>query len=147
GNASNPVQFISAISPSAVAIGSPGFTLTVTGTNFVSGAVVRWNGLDRPTTFVSGSQLWAMIPGSDLTASQGATIMVFNPPPDGGASNSATFALYTVLTLPTKDLIYDGMRRKIYASLPGTAPNGNSIISIDPFTSAVGSPVPIGFEP
>ena len=34
----------------------PGRELTVNGTNFVSGVVVRWKGVNRTTTFVSATQ-------------------------------------------------------------------------------------------
>ena len=48
----NPVPTLTSISPaSAQPVGSA-FTLTVTGTNFINGSVVRWNGSDRTTTFV-----------------------------------------------------------------------------------------------
>src|SRR4029450_6834864 len=35
---------LASVSPSFTQVGGPGFTLTVTGSNFVSGASVRWNG-------------------------------------------------------------------------------------------------------
>src|SRR5437660_1623986 len=44
----------------------------------------------------------------------------------------------TELTLPTKELVYDSLRQKIYASLPGTLPGiGNSITTIDPLRRAI----------
>jgi len=43
------VPALLALSPSMVAAGSPGFILTVTGTGFVPGSVVRWNGSNRTT--------------------------------------------------------------------------------------------------
>ncbi len=59
--------------------GSPAFTLTVNGTNFVSGSTVRWNGANRTTTFVNSSQLTAAIPASDIVTSGTASITVQNP--------------------------------------------------------------------
>jgi hypothetical protein len=57
---------ITQLSTADVTSGSPGFTLTITGTGFVPGAVVQWDGEDRPTTFISSTQLQAQIPPSDL---------------------------------------------------------------------------------
>jgi uncharacterized protein YjdB len=52
------------------------------------------------------------------------------------------------ITLPAKDLIYDSVRKKIYASVPGNAGTlGNTITVIDPETGTVGPSVFIGSEP
>src|SRR5262249_58917567 len=53
-SAANPVPTVSGLVPSGAAAGGAGFTLMVNGTGFLSGSVVRWNGADRATTFVSG---------------------------------------------------------------------------------------------
>ena len=89
----NPVPQIAALSPSTVAGGGAAFTLTVSGTNFISSSAVRWNGSDRPTTFVSSTQLTAAIPASDIAASGSAEVTVFNPAPGGGASSAMTFTI------------------------------------------------------
>jgi IPT/TIG domain-containing protein len=71
---------ISAVSP--VTIGAS--VLTVDGAHFVPLSVVRINGADRLTTFVSGTQLRAQLETSD-TATLGAfTVTVRNP--DGAVS-------------------------------------------------------------
>lgn len=73
--------------PDAVAPGGAGFTLTLNGSGFVSGSVVKWNDSDLATTFVSKSQLTASIPASDIATANTASITVFNPTPGGGISN------------------------------------------------------------
>jgi hypothetical protein len=88
----NPVPVLGSINPTSATAGGPAFTLTVNGSNFVSGAVVRWNGSDRPTTG-SGSQLTATIPATDIAAGGTASVTVANPSPGGGASNAATFTI------------------------------------------------------
>ena len=50
----NPVPAVTNLNPDIVIAGDPGFTLGVTGTGFVDGSTVQWNGADRPTTFVNG---------------------------------------------------------------------------------------------
>src|SRR5207248_2725073 len=76
-----------------VTAGQPGLTLTVTGTNFVSGSVVRWNGANRPTTVVSGTQLTAAIAATDIATVGTAQVTVFSPAPGGGTSNPQTFTI------------------------------------------------------
>ena len=51
-----PMPVESSLSPSSANVGAPGLMLTVNGSGFVSSSVVRWNGADRATTFVSASQ-------------------------------------------------------------------------------------------
>ena len=91
--AGNPVPVTSGISPNAATAGDPGFTLTVDGTGFVAGSVVRWNGADRTTTFISSTQLQAAIPATDIASSGTATVTVFNPAPGGGLSNAQGFTI------------------------------------------------------
>ena len=59
--APNPVPVLSSLSPASVVAGSGGVTLTVTGSGFVASSVVRWNGADRPTTFVNATQVRASL--------------------------------------------------------------------------------------
>jgi hypothetical protein len=84
----NPVPFIdSPVVPAVVTPGGTGFTLTVNGAGFVSGASVLWNGNPRPTAFVSDAQLTAAIPASDISVPTTASVKVSNPSPGGGPSN------------------------------------------------------------
>ncbi len=87
----NPVPAISALYPRATAAGGPAFTLAVGGVNFVSSAVVRWNGSDRPTAFVNSGGVTAQIPANDIATTGTAVITVFNP--GGGSSNSVAFSI------------------------------------------------------
>jgi hypothetical protein len=56
--------------------GSASFTLTVNGSNFANNSVVQWNGVSLPTTFVSASQLQAVVPAADLAEEGTARITV-----------------------------------------------------------------------
>lgn len=87
----NPVPSITSLQPSSVAAGSTGFPLTVNGSGFVTGSVVRWNGSDRTTSFVNNGQVTAQIPSTDVAAAGSAQVTVFTPSPGGGTSNPATF--------------------------------------------------------
>lgn len=100
GSASNPVPTISQISPSTASRGGLAFTLTVGGSNFVSGAVVQWNGSARQTSLVSANQLTAQILADDISVAGTENVTVVNPGPDGGTSNSLAFNIPCVLAQP-----------------------------------------------
>ena len=53
----NPTPGITSLSPSEVVAGSPDLTLTVQGSDFVPSSVVRLDGTQRPTHYVSASEL------------------------------------------------------------------------------------------
>ncbi len=103
----NPVPATVSLSPTAVIAGDPDFTLTVNGTGFIYPSVVRWNGSDRPTTFVSYNQVTAQIPASDLMTAGTAEVTVFSPAPAGGLSAPLTFPInLTFLDVPTSNFAY-----------------------------------------
>jgi len=89
----NPVPGAVSLSPSSVTAGAPAFTLTVNGSGFVSGSVVRWNGAARTTTFVNGTQLQASIAASDVAAAGMAQVSVSTPAPGGGTSGDLAFVI------------------------------------------------------
>ncbi len=111
-----PVPTLTSLSPSTAVAGGAAFTLAVSGTNFVSGSVVRWNGADRPTTYVSSTQLTASILASDIVASGIANLTVFNPAPGGGTSAALAFAITSSNPLPAVASLNPS-----YASVKGTA--------------------------
>lgn len=100
-NAANPTPVLTSLSPSSASAGGTAFTLTVTGSGFVSGAIVQWNGMSLVTTFVSGTQLTAVVPAGDVAAAGTASVTIFNPTPGGGVSNAVTETITTVTTTTT----------------------------------------------
>lgn len=87
------VPVVNSILPASVVAGGPPIKLTVTGLNFLPSTVVRWNGSDRNTTFVSGSQLIASLAATDTASVGMAQITLFNAPPGGGASRPSAFSI------------------------------------------------------
>jgi hypothetical protein len=96
--AQNPVPFVNQpLVPDAIApAGAPGFTFTlvVSGTGFVTGSKVNWNGSPRTTAFVSGSRLIAFILSSDIGRPSTASITVVSPAPGGGTSNAVFLPIH-----------------------------------------------------
>jgi hypothetical protein len=91
---------VTSVSASSTSYCNPaGFTLTVNGTNFVSGSVVNWNGSPRPTTFVSAMQLTAIISATDTVLLGTAAISVSNLP-SAVNSNPMNFSTTAPSSLP-----------------------------------------------
>src|SRR5438552_13672242 len=88
------------LSPTCTAAGGPQFTLTVNGTNFISGSTVNWNGSPLATGFVSATQLTATVPAALIATAGTASITVVSP--CGGTSNAQTFTIAAtpVITSP-----------------------------------------------
>jgi photosystem II stability/assembly factor-like uncharacterized protein len=89
----NPVPVATSLSPSSATKGGPAFTLTVTGSNFVTTSTVKWKGSNRATTFVNNTTLKAAILKTDIANSGTAAVTVFNKAPGGGTSNALTFTI------------------------------------------------------
>ena len=84
--ASQPAPVVANLSPGAVAPGGGVFTLTVNGANFVLDLVVRINGHDRPTTFLSSTRLQALISANEIAGDGPYPVVVFTPAPPGGTT-------------------------------------------------------------
>ncbi len=67
------------VSPRNLTAGDPDFILHVYGVNFISGFVIRWNGTDKVTQFVSSGELTTSIPASDIQAPGQAAVDVLDP--------------------------------------------------------------------
>jgi uncharacterized repeat protein (TIGR01451 family) len=94
----NPVPTITSLSPASVTVGSNNFTLTVNGTNFVTSSTVQTNGTAQTTTYVSPTQITALIPASVVAATGTVSITVVNPAPGGGTSGASTLTIVASLS-------------------------------------------------
>jgi hypothetical protein len=66
-------------SASTITHGSGNTMLTLTGSNFLPGVAVTWNGSYRTTTIVDSSHVTVAIPASDLSAAGTASLIATNP--------------------------------------------------------------------
>lgn len=78
----NPIPIITTVTPSSFTEGM--MTITISGSQFLYGAQIFWNGVAVPTTYVSGTELAASISAPNPGT---YPLMVGNPDP--GAANSA----------------------------------------------------------
>ena len=89
----NLVPVLTSISPTSAILNDGDTTITATGTDFISSSVVKWNGTSLATTYISSTELTAIVPSSNLLVAGTATVTVTNPAPGGGTSNTITFTI------------------------------------------------------
>ena len=82
---------INSVSPNSVNAGGADFSVSVSGANFTTGTVLRWNGSIRPTNVVDGTDLTAQISAADIAQVGRIVIDVLNPSPGAAGSNSVNF--------------------------------------------------------
>lgn len=99
----SPVPDVASVSTSlpspndqnAVPLCGPAFRMTVRGSRFVPGALIRWDGIARVTNFVSATELTTEVAASELVTSKTIEVGVANPAPGGGpSSTSRPFTIY-----------------------------------------------------
>jgi FG-GAP-like repeat/Putative Ig domain/FG-GAP repeat len=92
GQVASPVPFVDQpLVPTAVSPGSPGFSLKVNGTGFVSGAVINFNRAPLATTFVDAEHLTATVPAAAVVNAGTATVTAVNPGVQAVQSNVSYF--------------------------------------------------------
>ncbi len=106
----NPVPALGSLAPTYASGGGSPFTLNVTGTDFVQGSVVRWDGIARTTLFVSSTALQAAITSADIASNGEATVTVYNPGPGGGSSAPIAFPVsgFTLTSTPATGIVTAG---------------------------------------
>ena len=96
GQLQNPAPNLTSLSPVSATGGGTGFTLTVSGSDFVSSSAVFWNGTGKATTYVSGSELRVAISAADIATGGEFQVTVANPLPGGGSSGAVVFPVSTL---------------------------------------------------
>ena len=91
---------ITAITPSTVDQGEKGFKMTVTGSNFVYGSVVKLNGVAKATNYVSATELIADIPASDILKTGEYDVDIYSPIMGGKTSNAEKFTVQKASAFP-----------------------------------------------
>ena len=82
----NTAAALTGSSASTINHGTGNTLITLTGSNFVPGVAVNWNGTYRTTTIVDATHLTVAIPASDLTTAGTGSLTAVNP---GAAASSA----------------------------------------------------------
>jgi uncharacterized protein (TIGR03437 family) len=82
---------ITLLSPNTANAGGAGFSISVTGANFATGTVLRWNGSSRPTNIVDSTHLTAQISVPDIAFVGRVAVDAFSPSGGVGVSNAVNF--------------------------------------------------------
>jgi IPT/TIG domain len=132
----NPIPSLSAIQPSSVTTGA--FSLTVTGSDFVSGAQVMMAGTALNTSFVSATQLTVT---GNATSPGTFAVSVTNPDPGSASSGSLNLQINAAVNNSACSQISLGQGASLNGFLPFPADNAwNTDISnapVDPNSSAI----------
>jgi len=87
----NPAKpTITSLSPNSATAGASGFQMTITGANFTSNAVVKWNSATVVSSYTSPTQLAATVPAGMVANAGSASVTVTTA---GGTSTAATFTI------------------------------------------------------
>jgi hypothetical protein len=89
----NPVPQISNLSPNTVFYDAGNTTITVNGTSFEPTSSILLGATKLATTFVSATQLTAVVPAASFTSLTTLSITVSTPTPGGGTSNAVSLSV------------------------------------------------------
>ncbi|MFZ4627453.1 MAG: PPC domain-containing protein [Blastocatellia bacterium] len=89
----NPVPMIGRMSPSSVVAGDPSLTVEITGTGFIPGSTLLWQGTPRSFTYHSETRLTTTLSADELLVPGNFTVVVVNPAPGGGSSSAVNWTV------------------------------------------------------
>lgn len=116
----NPVPTLTSLSPAAKVSHMPAFTLVASGSNFVPGSIIVFNGFEKTTTYVNDTELNCQVTPNDtlispprvengeqvsITNDAAIAVLVRNPAPGGGDSSALNFSVYSNHTFYTSQNI------------------------------------------
>lgn len=93
-----PTLSLSSVAPTSVSAGGPLYSMVLTGAGFTTQSVAKWNGAALSTTYLSPTELLAVVPAADIAVPTTAAVVVTN-----GAATSASSSVSVVP--PSKDAV------------------------------------------
>jgi len=144
--ANPPTPTLTSISPSSGPINTA-TTVTLYGTGFTTNSTVTLNGTNVAAALTGSTELTVTIPATSVQLPGNVYFTVTTPAPGGGTSTSLPYTAY--ISLANNGMAYNSVNGLLYVSVPSSAgaPYGNSVVSVDPVTGALGTPIPVGSEP
>lgn len=141
-----PPPTVTSISPNAGPINTAA-TLTISGNGFTPASTVAVNGTDVTSTYVNSSQITVNLPASAVRLPGNLLFAVTTPSPGGGTSGSLAYTAY--VPIANNSMVLNPSNGLLYVTVPGSAgtPYGNTVVSVDPETGNLGTPIPVGSEP
>ncbi len=93
-----PALSLSSVAPTSATAGGPLYSMVLTGTGFTTQSVAKWNGVALKTTYLSPTELLAVVPAADIATTSTASVVVST-----GAVTSASSSVSVVP--PSKDAV------------------------------------------
>ena len=84
---------LTSLSPNSATAGSPGFTLSLTGSGFQRAAEVQFNNFLVSATWINSGRIEAAIPAGAIATGGSYPVVVINPAPGGGPSAALLFSV------------------------------------------------------
>ena len=140
----NPAPTLTAISPATVLAGSPSITLSLTGSNILTGTTALVNGTSYTISSYASTTGTIQIPATVLANPGTLAVTLVTPAPGGGTSSPQQLQLIggpdrlRTLSYPNIDIAADNVNHLLYASVSSLSTiSPNSIISINPLLGTV----------
>jgi hypothetical protein len=114
----NPAPVLSSVTPNAINAGRD-TNITVSGTGFVRSSIVIADGVTIPTTFVSDTELQAVVPKSMLGPSTNSISVFVESPPLGGGASAAL-----AITVLQPEIALDATTVDLGATVTATLTSG-----------------------
>jgi len=87
----NPQPTLDTVTPDQVLSGSGDTEITLDGTGFITASTALLDSMNLATTFISGTQLTAVVPAAEVASVGAHDVAVYNPSPGGGLSGTLPF--------------------------------------------------------
>ena len=110
-----PALSLSSVAPSSVTAGGRLYSMALTGTGFTTQSVAKWNGVALNTTYLSPTELLAVVPAADIATTSTASVVA--------STGAATSAPSSVSIVPPST---DAVAYQLNATHTGTI-NFNSV--------------------
>jgi hypothetical protein len=135
------------LQPSSLDAGSAAFTLTVNGSEFLSGDRVEWNGVALTTAYGSASKLTATVSAAEVAAAGSASVTVVKAATGTADSTPALFAIpLTSLAIASQSIKTSGGGYSVTLTLHNTGFKAATNISLTGAylaTSETSNPLPV----
>jgi hypothetical protein len=136
----SPAPVLNSVSPITAVIGGASFTVTANGSSFLADSVIDWNGTPLVTKVVSGTQLTALVPASDIVQASVAQISVYTPGPGGGSSTTIPITISSstpLASLSASSLSFGNVSQSVSSSAQtvSLANPGNALLTISGITT------------
>src|SRR5262249_3890560 len=132
----NPAPILDSLSQTSLPEGSSAFTLTLNGSNFLSGASVLWNGTPLSVVSLGSTQIQVTVPAALLVEDGKASVIGTNPGQGGSPSLPQTFTIADApLTASGRNLSVTG--NKAFSGVVATFTDGNPNAPVADFTAII----------